>query len=143
MSHHRRRPGLRRALVAAALPAALVACAPPAAAHGRAGHRGHGHGRGWAGHAVRHHGHIRPPAVIHHHHAPAFRSHFAGSFHFAPHRHAHAIYAFPVATSYGVVYRPHVYCGGHLVAGAHLPPSRGWISVGVAAPLIIGAHVSF
>jgi hypothetical protein len=39
---------------------------------------------------------------------------FSGSVYFAPHRHAHLVYAFPVYTPYGVEYEPSYYCGDHL-----------------------------
>jgi hypothetical protein len=39
---------------------------------------------------------------------------FSGRVYFAPHRHAHVVYAFPVYTPYGVEYEPHYYCGPEL-----------------------------
>lgn len=35
-----------------------------------------------------------------------------GSVWYAPHRHAHVVYRFPVATRYGTIYEPHAYCDG-------------------------------
>ena len=39
---------------------------------------------------------------------------FAGQVFYAPHHHAHYVYDFPVATPYGIRYRPHAYCGDRL-----------------------------
>lgn len=47
-------------------------------------------------------------------HADAYDSYFSGRVYFAPHRHVHLVYAFPVYTPYGVEYDPYYYCGDEL-----------------------------
>jgi hypothetical protein len=47
-------------------------------------------------------------------HADVYDRYFSGRVWFAPHRHAHIVYAFPVYTPYGVEYEPHYYCGHEL-----------------------------
>lgn len=57
------------------------------------------------------------PARIHAHHVHDYRSYSVGHVYFAPHRHAHVVYAFPVRGRYV----PHVYCGGELVRTGYVP----------------------
>lgn len=65
---------------------------------------------------------VRVPRQIHRSHMRALRSHFSGRVYFAPHRHHHAIYRFPVRVHGHVVHRHYAYCNGHLfgrVRGRH------------------------
>lgn len=44
----------------------------------------------------------------------AYNPYFHGKIYFAPHRHRHDVYYFPVRTRFGWEYRPHYYCRGEL-----------------------------
>ncbi len=72
----------------------------------------HGHGHGHSGFVV--------PKAIHPHHAKLYKPYFHSNVYYAPHRHHHAIYYFPVY-SYGVpVYQPYAYCGSEVYASGYL-----------------------
>ena len=43
-----------------------------------------------------------------------YDTYYAGRAWFAPHHHAHVVYAFPVYTARGVIYEPSYYCDGAL-----------------------------
>ena len=45
-----------------------------------------------------------------------FRPYYRGVVFHSGHRHNHRLYAFPVRSRYGFVYRPHAYCDGALFA---------------------------
>ena len=125
---------------------AVIAALPAQADHrhrSRHGHhdRGHhaGHGR-HGSHPVFGHDHPRHRVDIRHrgirdsrrytsfvipqriyardHHV--FSRHHQGRIFYAPHRHHHAVYDFPVYTRYGYVYRPHYYCDGALFLGGQV-----------------------
>jgi hypothetical protein len=94
--------------------------------HGR-GHGGHGKGHG-NGHRVEHrysgdhrsYGHherfVVPHRIVR---SAAYAPYYSGRVYYAPHRHAHAVYAFPVYSPYGVVsYAPSYYCGPELYVAA-------------------------
>jgi hypothetical protein len=132
----KRRTGWQRltfALLGAAVLSALV-LTPSAEA-------GHKHKRKWHKKAKVHHVHhatycaapgcvvIHPrparrfvavPARIHRRQVAAYRPYYGGEVFFAPHRHYHAVYYFPVQTRRGIVYRPEFYCGGGRYTGNHV-----------------------
>ena len=54
------------------------------------------------------------PRRIHDHRRHEFRSYFEGTVYFAPHRHRHPVYRFPVRVGRGWAYREHFYCGDEL-----------------------------
>lgn len=54
------------------------------------------------------------PRRIHHHRRHKYRPYFEGTVYFAPHRHRHAVYQFPVRVGRGWSYREHFYCGDEL-----------------------------
>jgi hypothetical protein len=54
------------------------------------------------------------PHRIRDHHRSDYRSYYEGSAYFAPHRHRHSIYQFPVRVDHGWSYREHAYCGDEL-----------------------------
>lgn len=58
--------------------------------------------------------HFAVPRHIVHHDVYRYDPYYAGSAYFAPHRHAHVVYAFPVYTAYDVSYEPHYYCDDEL-----------------------------
>jgi hypothetical protein len=58
------------------------------------------------------------------HRAHVFDPFFHGRVFFAPHRHFHVVYHFPVVTGFGIVYEPFTYCDGVLFA----PPFGGFLS---------------
>jgi hypothetical protein len=125
-----------RALMTAAfgLALALMVSSSPALAHGKHGRDRARHGRHHRVHHRHHHKYYRPPVVHHRHRSefvrravrfavphriythslPHYRSYYRGRSYYRPHRHDHAVYMFPVSTPYGVVYRPHAYCGDRL-----------------------------
>ena len=96
---------------------------------GRGHKHGHGHGHG------KKNGHHR---VVYHESRPVYRSvvrerfvvphrivtaqayapYYSGRAWYAPHHHAHVVYAFPVYSPYGVTYEPSYYCGHELYVSA-------------------------
>lgn len=54
------------------------------------------------------------PRVITEHYVDDYAPYYGGSAYFAPHRHVHEIYVFPVAVDGVWHHRPHAYCGGRL-----------------------------
>jgi len=64
-----------------------------------------------------------------------YRAYRPRSAYYAPHRHVHVVYTFPVNTPYGIVYRPYAYCGDHLF----VPP----VAYGVAHPEGVSGSVQF
>ena len=49
----------------------------------------------------------------------SYAPYYSGRVYYAPHHHAHAVYAFPVYSPYGVVsYDPYYYCGPELYVAA-------------------------
>ncbi len=54
------------------------------------------------------------PQRIHDHRRHVYRPYFEGSVYFAPHRHRHSVYLFPVRIGRGWSFREHVYCDGDL-----------------------------
>lgn len=93
--------------------------------HGKHHGKGHhvivgGHHHGHSGyHVSRHRGHhhFEVPRAIHSHYVRTYRPYYYGRTYYAPHRHHHVVYRFPV---YGVyeqpVYYPYAYCGDELFA---------------------------
>jgi hypothetical protein len=71
------------------------------------------------------------PGHIGHGHAHVYRPYYHGRTFFAPHRHYHAVYYFPVYTPSGYVLRPHSYCGGSLHR-THVAYRGPRISIGVS-----------
>ena len=107
-SSHSVRSKFRATMLAASVVAVgLVGYAPPA----EAGHKHHNRG-----HAVhKHHGHRRDvsvPRVIRG--RAEYGRFYAGRAFYAPHRHYHPTYRFPVLVNGVVVYRPYSYCGEHI-----------------------------
>lgn len=51
------------------------------------------------------------PRRIHRHHYHDYRPYFRGSVFYAPHRHHHRVYAFPVYVDGYLAYPLHTYCG--------------------------------
>lgn len=60
----------------------------------------------------------------------AWAPYWTGSAYYAPHRHRHELYGFPVVTPAGVVVRPYSYCGGHLFLSADVPLPHISIRIG-------------
>ena len=104
---------------------AMVAAPAPA----EAGDRHHHHKYKVYSHGYRHvYGHTRPavhyvappvryvtaPVRLDHVSADIYRPYYWKRTWYAPHRHAHAIYRFPVATADGPVYTPYGYCGNRI-----------------------------
>ena len=54
------------------------------------------------------------PRRIHDHRRHEYRSFYERSVYFAPHRHRHSIYLFPVRVDRGWSYREHAYCNDEL-----------------------------
>lgn len=121
---------LRIGLGATLVAAAALAFSGDALAHGK-----HKHGK--------HHGRHAPVVVVPAPVAPpvvlrdvrAYAPYRAATVWYAPHRHRHVVYRFPVATRYGVVYEPYAYCDGHrygVVTGPVVYDRRphGYVSFG-------------
>jgi hypothetical protein len=113
------------------------------------GYARHYHGRGHAYGRGHHHKYVAHrsfyvPHRIHGGYVSAYRPYYGGQFYFAPHHHIHTVYTFPAYYPTGaVVYRPHVYCGGGLVASPWLPPHGSWLSVAAGVPVGNGGYVTF
>jgi hypothetical protein len=106
----------------------IATIAFPVLAH-EAGRRGehprHDRGRRVERHApharhVKHVRHVVVPTRIRLREVRTYRPYFSGRIYSAGHRHAHAVYYFPVHTRYGVVYRPYDYCDGRLFLEGHV-----------------------
>lgn len=54
------------------------------------------------------------PRHIHHQKRHVYRPYFEGTVYFAPHRHRHSLYLFPVRIGGAWTYREHSYCGDAL-----------------------------
>ena len=116
--------------IATAALAALVLSAgvfaPTADAHGKPKkhhkQRHEQHHRHVYDHTADRHGHAHfvVPQRIRGGHVARFESYHSGRIWYAPHRHYHAVYQFPVVAGYGVAYVPHAYCGETLYATGHL-----------------------
>lgn len=113
--------------VTTALAALLVAT--PAEAHKRHhrhGHRHIGHHDHRSHHVLvpRYHRRVdlefRVPARIHRREIDLYRPYFRSRTYYAPHRHDHLVYDFPVRTRRGYVYSPHRYCDGRLFTGGRI-----------------------
>ena len=137
---------LHRAIVVAGL---LLGTSAVATAPALAGGRGHDHRRGPRERVVvehRGHGHRHGvrferfvvPRVLRHRHARDYAAYRAGSAWYAPHRHAHRVYYFPVRLRGTWVYEPHFYCGRELFIDRGYryrdrygrDPVRGYLDVG-------------
>lgn len=90
-------------------------------------HRGHhrapSHAHDYPRYGGRHD--LAPPVVfvpthIAHRDALRYQRYHHGTVWYAPHRHAHGVYYFPVRAEYGVVARPHYYCAGELFPDSHV-----------------------
>jgi hypothetical protein len=71
-------------------------------------------------------------------HVDTYDRYYSGRVYFAPHRHVHLVYAFPVYTPYGVEYDPYYYCGDDLYVehpgysyDSHYRSRRPRVSIGV------------
>jgi hypothetical protein len=65
----------------------------------------------------------RVPAAIHRAHLRHLDAFFGGRTYYAPHRHHHDSYAFPVWVGETVVYQPYSYCEGQLFAPPRVRPT--------------------
>ena len=118
-----RRQAFSRIATAAALLSACLIAAPTEASAKKHGHHKHAP-RGVA------HGHYqRVPRVIAYDQRAHFTPYVAGRTYFAPHRHYHARYRFPVLVNGIVAYEPYSYCGDRLfISGAVTLPQ---LAIGV------------
>lgn len=125
----------RIALAAAVAWGAAAVTATDAEAHGRHGHHKK-HARAHVvvpGNAVR----VAPvivPRRIHPTAVAVYRPYYADRVWYTGHRHFHSMYRFPVATSYGVVYRPYAYCDDRVFEGygyddRHRDPVDGYVTI--------------
>jgi hypothetical protein len=73
---------------------------------------------------------LEVPRTIHRAHVNSFRSFSRGTSYYAPHRHHHAVYHFPVYAGSRVVYRPYYYCNDALFIGGGVPVPRIVVSAG-------------
>lgn len=89
-------------LAGAALAVVLAAAAPPARADGP---------------RVSLHLGINVPARLYVHEVESYQPYYMGQVYFAPHHHAHVVYAFPVSGRYV----PHVYCNHALIRTGYVP----------------------
>jgi hypothetical protein len=78
--------------------------------HYRHEHRGTGHGR----RVYRAPARFIVPTVIRPAAVGVYEPYYRGEAWYAPHRHDHDVYYFPVAVEHGYVYEPHFYCRGGL-----------------------------
>jgi hypothetical protein len=114
----------RLGLVAGTLLVATLLAGPVLAGHGYGRGRGHGYGHG-RGHSHGHHGQVVHrghsgfvvPHHVYHGDAWRYRQYYHSSVYYAPHRHAHAQYYFPVYSSTGYAYEPYSYCGSERFDG--------------------------
>lgn len=65
----------------------------------------------------------RVPIALHREHRRHLDAFFGGRSYYAPHRHVHESYVFPVWVEGAVVYRPYSYCEGHLFAAPRVRPT--------------------
>jgi hypothetical protein len=126
-------------LFSTAVPAPALAHRHPVHSH----HPGKGHHKQIK--HYKHHGHhvrgghvyvsrprfVAPPRIVLAADVRTFDPYYQGQIYYGPHRHRHAVYAFPVATPYGVAYQPHYYCGGELHTRARISFSSPRFSVSV------------
>jgi hypothetical protein len=138
---------------ATAMTLALVLSSSPSLADPGRG-RGHKHGHG-NGHGHKHeyyrvehrpiyHSVARAHFAVPHHivHAETYAPYYSGRVWYAPHRHAHLVYAFPAYSPYGVAYEPHYYCGHELYVAA---PGYAYDSYyrSRAPRVSVGIHLGF
>jgi len=64
--------------------------------------------------------HVVVPKRIRPREARIYRPYYRGRVYHPRHRHAHAVYYFPVRTPYGVVHLPHDYCDGRLFVDGYV-----------------------
>ena len=69
------------------------------------------------------------PARIHRRDRHDYRPYFRGDFYYAPHRHSHVLYSFPVYGEYGTRYVDRYYCDGELYRE---PRHRPRVSFGIS-----------
>ena len=69
------------------------------------------------------------PARIHRGDFDRYRPYFQGSLYFAPHRHSHVLYSFPVYGEFGMRYEDRYYCEGALYRE---PRHRPRVSFGIS-----------
>src|SRR5262245_35717569 len=123
--------------VSAALVVSVLASGDTLAGHGYGHGKHYAHGNGHVRHGC---GAVavapvrwRPvviPRVIAVARPSPYRTYYDRRVWYAPHRHAHVVYRFPVAASVGVVLRPYTYCGAHLfVAPPPAPYYADWSEV--------------
>jgi hypothetical protein len=72
----------------------------------------------------------RIPAEIHRSHVRNLEVFLGGNAYYAPHRHHHATYNFPVSVDGGVVYRSYSYCNNRLY-GSYASRPQFWMGWGV------------
>ncbi|MCZ6832186.1 MAG: hypothetical protein O7F11_00420 [Acidobacteria bacterium] len=104
-------------------------------------HVGHGHHayrRAVASpYAVQRRGYVRaghftvPRQIVVRAERDRYRSYYNRRVYYAPHRHYHQVYDFPVYYQERRVPRPYAYCNGNLYGGLHLSYSRPGFSVAV------------
>ncbi len=80
--------------------------------HRRHDRRGDRYDRPGSHYDHRRHGRFDIPRRIQRHHGDRYRSYFDGYAYFAPHRHRHSVYRFPVFDHGSWSYRSHQYCEG-------------------------------
>jgi hypothetical protein len=70
------------------------------------------------------------PLVLHHEHVRHLEAFLGGRSYYAPHRHYHASYRFPVWVDGAVAYQPYTYCEGRLFAPPRVRPAlwHDWVS---------------
>lgn len=69
------------------------------------------------------------PERIHDHHRRHLEVFFGGHTYYAPHRHQHVVYRYPVWVGPEVYYRPYTYCGDRLFTRVDVRP-RLWVDWG-------------
>ena len=138
-----RRFSIRPATVLSSLALALTLSAPALAGHKSHKHRhGHHHHPSKVVHRVDTWRPLPPPPprarhfvvpqVIRTGYVEAYRPYYRGYAHYAPHGHAHAVYAFPAWRNDVLFYEPRYYCGGELFVGNHVAYSGPHVSFHIA-----------
>ena len=65
-------------------------------------------------------GSFRAPRRIRQRQRHEYRRFYRGSVYYAPHRHRHSVYGFPVYSRIGLSYPSHFYCGSRLFVGGSI-----------------------
>ncbi len=128
MSNTIRHPRNRKLRVIAVLSVVAIAMSTPVLGHDRRHTRHHHHdhydshrsaGHRYAGYGAVDVGHGRfvVPQRIDRRYVDDYRPYYWKRVYDRGHRHHHAVYRFPVYTTYGIVYQPYAYCGERLFHG--------------------------